>query len=83
MALVTIMFMLLLGMVIYLSSAFPAAPKDKTLLQCATRELSISVLTNVLSAAISNTSGLRELVPKWRVSVFDELGILIDSLDRV
>jgi hypothetical protein len=82
-SLVTIMFVLLLAMVVYLSSASPAMPSDQTLLQCATRALSFSIITNVVSLVISNASGLRELIPKWRVSVFDESGISIDAPERI
>lgn len=82
-SLVTVMFVLLLAMVVYLNSAFPAMPGDQTLLQCATHTLSFSVFSNVLSVIISNTSGLRELIPKWRVSVFDESGISINSPERI
>jgi hypothetical protein len=82
-SLVTIMFVLRLAMVVYISSAFPAMPGDQTLLQCATHDLRFSVLSNVLSVAISNASGLRELIPRWRVSVFDESGISIDAPERI
>ena len=74
-SLVAIMFLFLLGMVVYLKSGIPALPFDKTLLQCATHEVTLTLLQNSLSLAVSNFVGFRELVPKWRVSVFDEHGI--------
>lgn len=82
-SLVTVMFLLLLAMVLYLSSAYPAVPVNQTLLQCATHDISFTVFANLLSVAISNASGLRELIPKWRVSVFDKSGISVDSPERV
>ena len=82
-SLVAVMFVLLLATVIYLSSADPAVPVDQTLLQCSTHTASFAVFSNVLSVVISNTSGIRELVPKWRASVFDESGISIDAPERV
>jgi hypothetical protein len=82
-SLVTVMFMLLLGMVVYLYSALPVMPEDQTLLQCATHTINITIFSEVLSLAISNTTGLRELIPRWRVSVFNESGISIDAPHRI
>lgn len=81
--LVTIMFVLLLAMVVYLSSADPVVPVEQTLFQCATHWLSYSVIANVYSLAISNFGGLQELIPKWRVSVFDKSGVSINAPERV